>query len=111
MTSTEKRNATPPDNGHRFQKGQSGNPGGLRPWQAEMKKLMREHTADAVAVVVNIMQNGKSEKDRLSAAQYIIDQTCGKAIQKISAESDEGVPLAGLMVSFVSPNSTNTGQA
>jgi hypothetical protein len=99
-----KRHAEPPENGKRFQKGVSGNPGGMPKWVGDVKRLCTEHTEEAVAVLLDVMRNGKKDRDRLGAAQYLLDRAHGKPVQAIAGDPDGApVSLTGLTVTFVKP--------
>jgi len=107
-----KRHAEPPQNGKRFEKGRSGNPGGMPKWVGDIKRLCAEHTEEAVSVLLDVMRNGK-DRDRVGAAQYLLDRAHGKPVQAIAGDPDRPpVSLTGLTVTFVKPepDSTTTGQ-
>ncbi len=67
-----------------FVKGKSGNPGG-RPAKTEQEfeliAACKGKTSDALAVILDIMQNGEKEPTRLAAAQAIIERAYGKPVQ------------------------------
>lgn len=75
----------------RFKAGQSGNPNG-RPKktaeQIELEAMCRAKTPEALETIMTIMQTGENERNRLSAAEYIIDRGWGKATQNIAANVD-----------------------
>lgn len=80
--------------GKAFPKGKSPNPGG-RPAKTEEQRTLeaqcREQTPAALAVILSMMTEGEQERNRLSAAQYVIDRGWGKA--KESIEHSGGVTL------------------
>ena len=67
-----------------FTKGASGNPGG-RPKKTEEEldliAACKAKTPSALAVMVDIMENGDKEATRLQAAQAIIERAYGKPVQ------------------------------
>lgn len=80
-----------------FQKGQSGNPGGRAKTKLAdgrtLNDLAREHTAEAVKTLVEVMRN-KSETGsaRVAAADKILNRGWGQAPQSI-ALTDERKPV------------------
>jgi hypothetical protein len=74
--------------GKPFQKGISGNPGGRPKKTQEEFDLIaacKAKTPDALGVVEKIMLTGETEKNRLSAAQIIIERAYGKPKQEVEA--------------------------
>lgn len=69
-----------------FKPGQSGNPGG-RPKKTEeqrtLEEMCRQRTPEALATVLGIMDKGENERNRLAAAQFVIERGWGKAAQTI----------------------------
>ncbi|MBI5922035.1 MAG: hypothetical protein HY847_10380 [Betaproteobacteria bacterium] len=86
-----------------FKPGRSGNPGG-RPKKTEeqrtLEQMCREKTPDALGTVLSIMASGENERNKLAAAQYVIDRGWGKAKQEIEHVGKGGAELS-LSVSFV----------
>lgn len=73
----------------RFVKGQSGNPGGRKKRTQEEFDLIaacKAKTPDALEVIENIMLNGETEKNRLTAATTIIERAYGKPKQEVEAQ-------------------------
>lgn len=67
-----------------FQPGQSGNPGGRPKGDSELRAAAREHTEQALAVLVS----GLADEDpriRLKAAELMLDRGWGKPTQTIDA--------------------------
>jgi hypothetical protein len=63
----------------RFQKGQSGNPGGRPKKLAEIEELARQHTPAAIAALVKALDG----KDRVAAAALLLAYAYGKPRQSI----------------------------
>ena len=75
-----------------FKKGQSGNPGG-RPVirladGRSLTDLAREHTAEAVETLVDVMRNGESDAARVAASTQILNRGWGQAPQTIAVTDD-----------------------
>lgn len=79
-----------------FQKGQSGNPGGrahrVTTDGRTLRQICRDHTDDAVKVLVNILTTSESESAQLTAAKELLDRGWGRATQPISGD-DEADPI------------------
>jgi hypothetical protein len=74
-----------------FKPGQSGNPSGRpkkTPEELDLIAACKEKTPQALSVIENVMVSGEQEKNRLIAAQYIIDRAYGKATQNVQADGD-----------------------
>ena len=76
-----------------FKPGQSGNPSG-RPAKTEeqrtLEAMCREKTVEALAVVLNIMENGQNERSQLAAAEIVIERGHGKPVER----QEQGKPGA-----------------
>jgi hypothetical protein len=71
--------------GKPFEKGASGNPHGRPRVVGEVRDLARQHTADAVSTLVDIMQDRKQPAGaRVSAAEALLDRGFGRAPQAIA---------------------------
>ena len=80
-----------------FKKGQSGNPLGGKiksPELRELEAMCKEHTKEALATILTIMANGENERNRLSAAQYVIDRGWGKPKQAMELSGNDGQNLS-----------------
>lgn len=77
-----------------FKPGKSGNPGG-RPKKTDeertLEAMCREHTLLALATVLAIMDAGEIERNRLAAAQFIIERGWGKAVQAVEHSGSIGL--------------------
>ena len=94
--------------GKPIQPGQVLNPGGRPKIPSEVKEAFKAHTLDALAVLVEVM-NDKSEKGpaRVSAASCILDRAWGKPLQALELSDPDGEPLfKSIKIEIVSPNNT-----
>lgn len=67
-----------------FTKGKSGNPGGRPAKTVEELDLIaacKEKTPEALGVILHVMNFGEQEKNRMMAAQSIIERAYGKPVQ------------------------------
>ena len=72
--------------GKPFAKGTTGNPGGRPAKTAEELDLIaacKTKAPEALQVIVHIMRYGELEKNRMAAAQSIIERGYGKAMQQV----------------------------
>jgi hypothetical protein len=74
----------------KFEKGQSGNPGGRPKEVEEVKALARQHGPAAIAKLAQLMECG-SPRTEVAAAQALLDRGYGKPAQAITGE--DGGPL------------------
>ena len=94
MAKFQKGEANP---GKLFVKGQSGNPGGRPKTLIDMQELARSHTGAAIQALVDAL---KDDKQRVSAAQVLLDRGWGKPQQTIEGTGSmtmtilTGVPRA-----------------
>lgn len=68
-----------------FQKGQSGNPGGRRKEDPELRELAKKHTREALERLVFWLRS-ENPKASVQAASVILDRGHGKAQQQINHE-------------------------
>jgi hypothetical protein len=71
----------------KFQKGQSGNPGGRPKASDDVKELAREHGPGAIAKLAEWMSSD-NPKASVSAAQALLDRGYGKAVQAVQASGE-----------------------
>jgi hypothetical protein len=79
------------NNSGQFKPGQSGNPGGKSPEREALRRSMTKHTPEMLEIILEIARTARSEKVRLEAASYWVDQDLGKALVAIAGE--DGAPL------------------
>ena len=83
--------------GHPFKKGESGHPCKRTPGffleLARLQAAMREHTVDAVHVILDIMQNSPEDRVRLQAADLVLTRGFGKALEAAVAETAETIDV------------------
>lgn len=76
-----------------FRKGQSGNPGGRPKECAEVKALAREHGAEAIAKLVELMR-GEDLRTAKAAADSLLDRGYGKPGQAVELSGPGGAAMA-----------------
>jgi hypothetical protein len=91
----------------KFEKGQSGNPGGRPKDLKEIQALAREKSPMALETLAQIASAGKTEPARVAAANAILDRAYGKAPQAVTGEGGEGPVLANITVTFVRPDAAS----
>jgi len=78
----------------KFQPGKSGNTGGRPKILAEVQELAREHTKEAIALFVEILNDSNAPPAaRVSAANSILDRAYGKPAQAVSHTGQAGFTL------------------
>ena len=80
MAENSERTARKPPRGRPFRKGVSGNPGGRPKVVGPLRDLARQHTLEAVGVLVDIMRHGQSDRARAAAAEAILDRGHGRPV-------------------------------
>jgi hypothetical protein len=70
----------------KFQKGQSGNPGGRPKVVGEVQELARQHSTEAIATLAAIMRDKRAPPAaRAMASNSILDRAYGKPPQTLHA--------------------------
>lgn len=88
--SSERAAKKPRGPGKPFQKGRSGNPGGRAkktPEELDLIAACKEKTPRALSVIADIMENGENERNRLAAAQAIIERAYGKPKENVELDA------------------------
>jgi hypothetical protein len=68
----------------RFQPGQSGNPGGRKKGEEDIRELARQHTAEALAALVWVATKSASDSARVTAAVALLDRGYGRPAQPLA---------------------------
>ena len=71
-----------------FQPGQSGNLGGKKPIDPEIKAALKAACPKAIKVLIALL-NSNDEDIRFKAAKEIIERQLGKVVQPLGNDDDE----------------------
>lgn len=82
----------------KFEKGQSGNPGGRPKEVAEVRELARTYTPQALETLKEIMSDKNAPPAaRVSAANAILDRAYGRPSQEVALNASGDVSLSTLL--------------
>jgi hypothetical protein len=73
-----------------WKKGQSGNPNGKPKAFAEMQRLARSHSTEAIDRLVEIMRNKKAGNQAIRACEILLDRAWGRVPFAVAGEGGEG---------------------
>lgn len=77
--------------------GQSANPSGRPKAAAEMVRLAREHTPEAIATIAKIMRDAKAPKAaRIAAAGMLLDRGWGKPKEHVTLDGEVELHVVGI---------------
>ena len=79
--------------GRPFEKGQSGNPGGRPKSAGPLRELAREHTEEALGVLVAALSD-EDARVRISAATALLDRGHGRPTAPIGIDLDQSAEAA-----------------
>lgn len=78
----------------KFEKGQSGNPGGRPKVSEDVKTMLKAAAPEAVKLLTETMKDEKVKTDlRIRCAETIMDRVYGKAVQPIEGSVDNKVEI------------------
>jgi hypothetical protein len=89
MAESKNKAAKRRGDGKPFAKGVSGNPGGRAkrtPEELDLIAACKAKAPQALDVMIEIMAHGENERNRLAAAQAIIERGYGKPEQSVKAD-------------------------
>jgi hypothetical protein len=72
-----------------WKRGESGNPNGKPKAFADMQKLARSHSTEAIEKLVSIMR-GKAANQAIRAAEILLDRAWGRVPFAVAGEGGEG---------------------
>jgi hypothetical protein len=76
-----------------FQKGQSGNPGGRKKIDGDLRELARSKCPKMLKILAEIAEDeSKSTAARVTAASAVLDRGLGKPMQMVG--DDDGNPIS-----------------
>jgi hypothetical protein len=75
------------DNGGRFKKGVSGNPGGRPKANADVIAAARAHTTKAIETLASLMVNADTDATKVSAARALLERGWGAPVQSIETKT------------------------
>lgn len=82
----------------KFEKGQSGNPGGRPKVLGDVRELARSSTVECFATLKKVMTSVKSPPAaRVAAAKEILDRAWGKSTQAIDVKGEMKLSLSDLL--------------
>ena len=92
----------------KFKTGQSGNPGGRPKDAIKFSELARDHSEAALQVLVKAL-NSKIEKNRITAANIIIERAYGKPPQEVKGNFDHKIVELALIRKEIPSDELNVG--
>lgn len=69
-----------------FVPGQSGNPNGRPKMPEELREAFRANAPKALDTLIDVMENGDRNSDRVRAAEIILDRAYGKPLQSVDVD-------------------------
>ena len=91
-----------PNPSYRFQKGQSGNPGGRKKTPPEIREMAKIAAPDAMRRAIDELKNPDA-KVALRAVEIVLDRAYGKPTQPVDGDGEGGPIDMNVTVRFIKP--------
>ena len=90
----------------KWQKGQSGNPGGRPKENGHVRELARQHTDDAIQTLVEVMNNAQeNSRARVAAAEALLNRGWGRPDSSVNVSSTVSITHEQVLATLMEDSS------